>query len=102
MVAFEVRVNCELICVAGAEDLGVLSTNITAVGTLGKRSKGMGGVDLRYHVGGLTARRDPARDVHPRWKSSSLRTGDVLEVRVVEVTQADKPKSRTPAYRPEP
>ncbi len=100
MIAFEVRLNGRRICIAGAEDLCVLTANIVATGMLGVKTIPAGRdddsvPDLFYSVGGLTRRPDPKKDVHLRWKSvAPLRVGDVLEVKVVEVSKADRPKSR--------
>ena len=103
VIALQVTHNGKYICTAGAEDLCVLDVNITALGSLGKktvpvRSNEM--PDLYYMVGGLTSRSDPAKDVHLRWKSSApLKIGDVVEIKIVETTRVDRPKSRTKAKR---
>jgi hypothetical protein len=105
MIAFEVKLNGKRICIAGAEDLCVLSANIAATGTLGVKTVPAGRdddsvPDLFYSVGGLTRRPDPKKDQHVRWKSvAPLRVGDLLEVKVVEVRKADRPKSREIAER---
>src|ERR1039458_9053336 len=99
MIALEVTLNGKRICVAGAEDLAVLTTSVSAVGRLGKktvpaRSDKTGG-EIHYSVGGLTARPDPERDVHLRWKSvAPLRVGDVIQVRILETDKADPARSR--------
>ncbi|HEV2292462.1 MAG TPA: hypothetical protein VGR35_01320 [Tepidisphaeraceae bacterium] len=104
MIAFEVRLNGKRICIAGAEDLAVLSAHVTASGKLGAntvpaRSDDTDG-EVFYSVGGLTARPDPDKDVHVRWKSTSpLRVGDVIQVKVLKVKKADRAKSRTKAIR---
>ena len=104
MIAFEVRLNGKRICIAGAEDLAVLSTIITASGKLGPktvpaRPDDTSG-DVFYSVGGLTARPDPEKDVHVRWKSTApLKVGDVVEVKVLKVKKADRAKSRKKAVR---
>jgi len=105
MIAFEVLLNGKRICIAGAEDLCVLTADITASGKLGKKTAYEGLPDhsvpevlLDYSVGGLTRRRNPNRDVHLNWQSvRRLRVGDSLEVRVVEVRKADRPKSQVSA-----
>lgn len=100
MIAFEIKRNGKRVCIAGAEDLGVLSAIITAAGKLGVKTVCEGQADdvvpeLFYSVGGLTRRRDPKKDVHLHWKSvGRLRVGDSLEVRIVEVRKADRPKSQ--------
>lgn len=103
MIAFEVLLNGKRICVAGAEDLSVLSTTITAAGKLGTKTvprRPDETFDIHYHVGGLTSRPDPTKDVHVRWKSvEPLMVGDVLEVRVIETSKADRARSRKKAER---
>lgn len=94
MIALEVTLNGKRICVAGAEDLAVLTTSVSAVGKLGKKTvtarRDETGGEIHYSVGGLTARSDPERDVHLRWKSvAPLRIGDVIQVRVLETDKAD-------------
>jgi hypothetical protein len=103
MIAFEVKLNGKRICIAGAEDLCVLSANVAAAGKLGLKTVPTGShddtaPDLFYSVGGLTRRPDPKKDVHLRWKSvAPLSLGDLLAVKVVEVRKADRPKSRKKA-----
>jgi hypothetical protein len=102
MIAFEVSLNGKRVCIAGADDLAVLSTIISACGKLGKntiraRPDETSG-DVHYSVGGLTSRRDPKKDVHVRWTSvEPLKIGDVIQVRVVETEKVDRAKSRTRA-----
>ena len=102
MIAFEVSLNGKRVCIAGAEDLGVLSTIISAGGKLGKKTvparPDETSGDVHYSVGGLTSRRDPKKDVHVTWKSvEPLEIGDVVQVRVVETEKVDHAKSRTRA-----
>ena len=105
MIAFEVKLNGRRICIAGAEDLCVLSATINAAGKLGvktvpsRRNNGSAR-EVFYSVGGLTRRPDPTKDVHLRWKSvAPLRIGDRLVIKVLEVRKADRPKSRKKAER---
>jgi len=104
MIAFEIRLNGKRICIAGAEDLGVLTACISACGKLGEKTvparldetEG----EVFYSVRGLTSRPDPAKDVHVIWKSiEALKVGDVLEVKVLDVTRADRAKSRKKVAR---
>ena len=102
MIAFEVSLNGERVCVAGADDLGVLSTIVTASGKLGKNTvpttPDEACAEVYYSVVGLTSRRDQEKDVHLRWKSvEALQIGDVVQVKVIETGKADHPKSRTRA-----
>lgn len=104
MIAFEVKLNGKRICIAGAEDLAVLHTNVVAAGTLGAKTvparPGDTKNDLFYSVSGLTRRSDSKKDVHLNWKSiAPLKVGDVIQVKVLEVKKADPPKARKKAAR---
>ena len=104
MIAFEVKRNGKRVCIAGADDLAVLSAQVTAVGKLGKKTVPARPDDtageIHYSVGGLTSRPDPDKDVHVRWKSvAALKVGDVIEVRVLETEKVDRATSRTKAKR---
>jgi hypothetical protein len=104
MIAFEVRLNGKRICIAGAEDLAVLNTTITASGKLGPKTSparpNETNGEVFYSVGGMTARPDAEKDVHVRWRSiAPLHVGDILEVKVLDVKKADRPKSRRKAAR---
>jgi hypothetical protein len=102
MIAFEISLNGKLVCIAGADDLGVLNTMITASGKLGKQSIPARPDDLQgevfYGVGGLTSRKDPRQDVHLKWIDlDPLNVGDTIQVRVIESDTVDKPMKRTKA-----
>ena len=103
MIAFEVRLNGKRMCIAGAEDLGVLCAHVSAVGRLGVKSVRARPdedtvPDVFYSVGGLTGRPNPKKNLHFRWKSiSPLVVGDVVEIKVLEAKKADRPKSRIKA-----
>jgi hypothetical protein len=103
MIALEIRLNGKRVCIAGAEDLAVLTANVTASGRLGKKTvpaRPGESRDVFYHVGGLTARTDPKKDVHLRWKSiAPLKIGDVIQVKILETQNVDPPTSRTSARR---
>jgi hypothetical protein len=104
MIALEVKLNGKRVCIAGADDLAVLSAHVTACGKLGKNTVPARPDDttgeIHYTVGGLTARPDPKKDVHFKWKSvAPLRIGDVIEVRILETEKIDRATSRTKAKR---
>lgn len=104
MIALEVRRNGKRVCIAGAEDLAVLCTNITAVGKLGKKTvparPDQTTGDVHYSVTGLTSRPDADKDVHLRWKSvAPLKIGDVIEVRILETGRVDRATSRARANK---
>ena len=67
MIALEVKLNGKRVCVAGADDLAVLNTSVTAVGKLGKKTvpfRPNETAEIHFHVGGLTSRRNRAKDAH--------------------------------------
>jgi hypothetical protein len=102
MIAFEVTLNGKRICIAGAEDLAVLTTVISAGGKLGKKTApprpGESSYDIYYSVGGLTGRPDPKKDVHLRWKSVvPLNVGDVVQVRILKTKKVNRAVLRTKA-----
>jgi hypothetical protein len=102
MIALEIKLNGKRICVAGAEDLGVLTAQISAVGKLGKKTvsarSGETTSAIFYSVGGLTSLAEAKNDVHLRWKSvAPLKIGDVVEVRILETEKVDRAPSRTRA-----
>jgi hypothetical protein len=104
MIALEVSLNGKRVCVAGADDLRVLSAHVTACGKLGKKTVPARPDDttgeIHYSVGGLTARPDAKKDVHVRWKSvAPLRVGDVIQVKILETEKVDRATSRTKAER---
>jgi len=104
VIVFEVLLNGRLFARAGAEDLGVLSTHVTGVGKLGRRSRGTvdapKNYDLDLEVGGLTSRTRRADD-HLHWGTRrSLKVGDEVTVRISEATTADAPSRSVPSKRP--
>ena len=103
MIALEVKLNGKRVCIAGADDLGVLTTSVSAVGKLGKKSvpyRPDEKADIHFHVGGLTSRRNTEKDVHLKWKSvAPLKIGDIIQVRILETEKVDRAKSRTKAKR---
>src|SRR5437867_3068660 len=104
MIALEIKLNGKLVCIAGADDLAVLSAHVTACGTLGKKTvparPDETSREIHYSVGGLTGRSDPKKDVQVSWQSiTPLRVGDIIEVRILETEKVDRAKSRTKAKR---
>ncbi len=96
MIALEVRLNNELISIAGHDDLSVLSTIISAVGVLGSTSAGTmtknESYEISLNVTGLSAPIDESPTQHLAWiPRSELQLGDELFVRVVEIDRADDP-----------
>jgi hypothetical protein len=94
MIAVEVSLNNEILTVAGSDELSVLSATVNATGKLGPKSQGTKFEDqdynLSFRVLGLTSRGDGLEDEHPVWvERTELSVGDVVTVRLVEVSEAD-------------
>jgi hypothetical protein len=95
MVAFEVRLNGKLLCTAGADDLSSLTTCLSLEGQLGDhtvlegdKAKLKGTIKPSLLISGGKARKGF------RWsRDVQVTTGDVLEVRLVQVAPnvADPP-----------
>ncbi len=101
MLAMEVLKNGVRVCVAGAQDLGVLTANFTAGGSLGPRAWDFSGKitkpHMHLHVGGLTSRKG-APDDHLDWVGHlEIRTGDAVTLRFIEIDEADAPVESRPA-----
>jgi hypothetical protein len=93
MIALSVVLNGKQLCIAGAEDLAVLSAHVTAGGKLGTLSKDIRGEppDLYIHVGGLTGRTS-GDDEHYRWaERTDLKIGDEITIRLLETQEVDDP-----------
>lgn len=93
MIAVEVSLNNEILTVAGSDELSVLSAVVNATGRLGPKSHGTKFEDdtfnLSMRVGGLTSRGDGLEDEHPVWvERTELSVGDIVTVRLVEVSEA--------------
>lgn len=87
MIAFEIFLNGERLCVAGIGDLGVLSAILTwtRVHREGKESEPPVEV-LSLQVTGL----DNA-DQYPCWLHRAMTRGDELRVKIVETSCVDQP-----------
>ena len=95
MLAMEVIKNGKKVCVAGAEDLGVLAASFSAGGPLGRDTWEFAGEasepQMRLRVGGITSRKGQP-DRHVDWIGQmELKVGDVVTLKFVEVDKADVP-----------
>ena len=94
MLAMEVIKNGKKVCVAGADDLGVLAASFSAVGALGRDAWDFTGEktkQMRLRVGGITSRKGEA-DRHLDWVGQlEIRMGDVVTLKFVEVDKVDSP-----------
>ena len=101
MFAFRVQLNDGHPVVGGANDLGVLTTTITAVGKLGPASRPHrddGTVDVSLRLGGLTSRGPGVPDEHLVWfEARDLKPGDRISLEVIETDTPDPVESGSEA-----
>jgi len=95
MIAIEVIKNGKRLCLAGAEDLGVLAASFSAGGPLGPKSHEFAGEvskpQMRLRVGGITSRKGEA-DNYLDWIGQlEIKIGDVVTLKFVDVDKADSP-----------
>jgi hypothetical protein len=83
MTALEIQVNGEKVCVAGKEELNILSAAVTWL-------KGQGTWDFR--VRGITDQQ--GYEEHSSWLDRQLQPGDSVTIRVVETGASDEPPRR--------
>lgn len=84
MKAFQIHLNGKKLCVAGVGENGVLSAIVDCVTMRGRDM-------LQISVGGLIS----SNAEHVRWlEQRKLRTGDQIQVEIVEVESADSPLTR--------
>jgi len=88
MIAFEVSINGEYICTAGVEQIGSLS----AITTWAKRSNPTSDEELRFHLGGLVCD-SKGNNIYLKWIDRNLQAGDEINIKIVQVSQVDKPIS---------
>jgi hypothetical protein len=94
MIAFEVSIKGSILALAGIRDLGVLATTLTA-----GRNRATPAEEFETYVeltvGGLTG---TAPREFVRWlRSHELRSGDNVNVRILEVEDVETPNDREPA-----
>lgn len=89
MIAFEVSVNGNPVCLAGIGEDGVLGASVTATLPASEVP-----TPIWFNVGGL------ANDEHVTWVESSshprqaLDVGDLVQIRIVEAETVDEPIRR--------
>ena len=90
MIAFEVKINGNKKIIAGQDDLSVLSASITAVGQLGSKTTHKKGTpEIGISVGGL----EETNNTHPFWTRDTLNIGDVINIKIIETDNPDKPET---------
>jgi hypothetical protein len=94
MRAFVLYLNGRKLGTAGVGDEGVLTATVTWVRRKGEhnRSTRAAGVveELELSLAGLMT----PTDEHVRWRQRSIKVGDEVRIKVVEVTTVDKPGHR--------
>ena len=93
MLAFELFVDDERICLAGMEDWAVMSVILSAV----RAQEGSGRpreATLGVSVGGLSEHNAEGVAHHARWARIDLATGSRISVNVVDTDHPDPPARR--------
>jgi hypothetical protein len=109
MIALEIQLNGQRLCLAGAEDLSVLNAGVGVVGLLKSKqsplippprdSTARQRPYFDLQVGGLTDRGPGIEDSHLRWCTGvNVGIGDVVCVRILDIapTDADQPTKDRP------
>ena len=101
MLAFEVFVDGERICVAGMADWAVMSVILTAVHegetAAGRPREGK----LDVSTGGMSEKDGDGVAYHARWPRIDLAVGSQVTVNVLDTDDPDPPLNRYPSDRPE-
>lgn len=84
MRALEVHLNKRKLCVAGVGENGVITAIISCVLRSGRD-------ELLLDTGGLVS----TTEENLRWHQRKLRVGDSVQIRIVEASKSDKPRTRT-------
>jgi hypothetical protein len=94
VIAFQVSLNGKLICTAGLEDIGVLTSVLTWVRRRAySQNHSSIEEELTFDVTALDGQ-DPKHTEHLKWLSESLHVGDSISIRIVDVEAADPPVER--------
>lgn len=91
MLAFDIRIDEERICVAGVDDWSLLSAHLTARrGDLGDEIE-----SLELHMGGMTQPDVAGISHHVRWgRLTRLAVGTTVTIRVIDADAIDPPTRR--------
>ncbi len=97
MIAFEVTINGRRLCCAGIADRGILTAILNWVRRRPEAVSSTAGPveELRFSLGGLRSGVGGPGE-HLTWYDDSVKIGDEIRVRIVEVAEADKPAKREP------
>jgi len=93
MVAFDVFLNGERLCVAGVGDFGVLTACVTWVAHTPEKLERLRAdgafehpqTNLNLDIGGM--RDEQASRLHMRWTDTPLRVGDEIRMRVTDAAE---------------
>lgn len=91
MIALKIRLNGEVLYVAGQEDVSILNSILNV--SRGNSERGVGD-NIRLNAGGLSQLTDKGYPEHFRYKDQTLAVGDVVEVEIVETDNVDPPVKR--------
>jgi hypothetical protein len=81
MRAFEIRLNGKRLCIAGMEE-GMLLCGVACTENNNRRG------DVGLDMTGISYLKEEL----VRWKRRTLRTNDVVRVKIIETNKVDKPK----------
>lgn len=101
MIAFEVVVNGEKACVAGIDDLGVLTALLTWVHRVPRVDNDnldeYPTRELTLDIHGLQSARSNQPDEQLSWLHCDLTVGDTVTLHIKDLQSVDEPESRVPA-----
>ncbi len=97
MIAFEIIVNGKRLCCAGIVDRGILTALLNWVR---RRPEAVPSTarpveELKFGVAGLRSGIGGPGE-HLTWYDDSVKIGDEIRIRIVEVPEADEPTKREP------
>ena len=96
MIAFEVKVNAEKLCVAGVEGLGVLDALIFSAHRPPHPDKQLNRRypphELVLEVGGLRSAQDDESIQHLKWLRRNLQVGDEVVIKIKNLQIVDQPQ----------
>ncbi|MFM5950126.1 MAG: hypothetical protein ACKOPM_13025 [Novosphingobium sp.] len=91
MLAFDIRIGEERICLAGVDDWSILSAHLTA--QRGDQSDDIENLEL--YVGGMTKADSAGTSHHVRWsRLRQLEVGTTVTIHVVDADATDMPIKR--------
>ncbi len=107
MVVFEVKINGQVVSVAGAGEYGFLFTDVMwnrrnpVLRPKGMSKKSWDEVELKLRTTGGTLL-DSATGEHLRWAAKPLSVGDKIVIRILEQPKCDEPIERERYDRAKP